>query len=832
MHHIYDHKVLKIISMLIVALFLLTVFVPLESVAHAPSSVTLSYNYGNQNLSVTISHSVSNPSSHYVQTVTIYKNSIQVASQSYTSQPSTNPFTYHYSVSASDGDTLSAKADCNLGGSASGSVQASAPDETDPTIQITSPSNGSEVTKDKITISGTASDNKGLNKVEVAVNDGAWATATGKASWTKEVTLEEGSNTIMAMATDSSDNTATFSISVVYNATPPPDETPPSIDILSPVTGSTFDVENITVSGSSSDDEGISQIDVRVNSGEWMNAMGTVSWTINVTLVEGNNTLEARATDTSDNTKNTSILVKYNPAAQPDTTAPILTIQNPDNGTVVANDEVTVSGTAYDDRGVSLIQGRVNNGTWNVATGTTVWSIKLPLMEGNNTIDIWAGDDAGNNVTETIIIVYDPEEPPDTEHPVVNITSPLMDEEFTEPDITVTGTASDNSCLCRVELSLNEGNWQLANGRKTWSIDLQIISGTNTISARVTDDSGNMGYHNISVIYNDTPPADTTLPEVGILGLTDNNTVYDADLVVNGTASDDRGLERVEVNLNDGSWLNATGTDNWTIELELEEGVNTLKVKAIDLSGNENMTSITINYEIPYTPGTLDGVITENEYRAMESFDDGNFMLYWDYDGDVWKVGLMVNATGWISLGLDPTARMKDSDMIIAWVDSQGHVFVIDAFSTDEVGPHPSDITLGGTDDIIEFGGTETDGWTTIEFTRTTNSTDQYDRNVFEGQLMDIIWGYSATDDFTAYHDMNRGTVEAFNFSLIDEVPVVDGDDDDDDVQPVDDDDGEAEGQTILGTVIIMAIGFIVLIIIIVIVIVLVFRGKKSQDEE
>ena len=64
------------------------------------------------------------------------------------------------------------------------------PDTTDPIISISYPANGQTFTTATITVSGSASDNVGLNKVEVKVNSGSWQTASGPwTSWSKLVTL-------------------------------------------------------------------------------------------------------------------------------------------------------------------------------------------------------------------------------------------------------------------------------------------------------------------------------------------------------------------------------------------------------------------------------------------------------------------------------------------------------------------------------------------------------------------------------------------------------------------------------------------------------------------
>jgi len=100
-------------------------------------------------------------------------------------------------------------------------------DTIDPNILITSPSDGQIFTTPTITVSGTASDNVGLSKLEVRVGGGSWQLASGTTSWSKQVTLSPGSNTIYARATDTSGNTKETSVTVTY--TPPTTPTPPEV---------------------------------------------------------------------------------------------------------------------------------------------------------------------------------------------------------------------------------------------------------------------------------------------------------------------------------------------------------------------------------------------------------------------------------------------------------------------------------------------------------------------------------------------------------------------------------------------------------------------------
>ena len=87
------------------------------SLGHSPSSMTLTYDNPTQNLTVAITHMVSDPSTHYVENVAIEKNDIEIISMDYTSQPSNQQISYVYLVNTTEGDILKVTASCNQGGS-------------------------------------------------------------------------------------------------------------------------------------------------------------------------------------------------------------------------------------------------------------------------------------------------------------------------------------------------------------------------------------------------------------------------------------------------------------------------------------------------------------------------------------------------------------------------------------------------------------------------------------------------------------------------------------------------------------------------------------------
>jgi len=104
------------------AAFMLLVMLTMPATAHSPSQVSLVYDSQNQSLSVTTTHQVSNPSSHYVFKILVQKNGEQVLTKEYKSQPTSSTFTYDYPINATKGDVLKATAFCSIAGSRSGEI--------------------------------------------------------------------------------------------------------------------------------------------------------------------------------------------------------------------------------------------------------------------------------------------------------------------------------------------------------------------------------------------------------------------------------------------------------------------------------------------------------------------------------------------------------------------------------------------------------------------------------------------------------------------------------------------------------------------------------------
>ena len=165
------------------------------------------------------------------------------------------------------------------------------------------------------------------------------------------------------------------------------------------------------------------------------------------------------------------------------------------------------------------------------------------------------------------------------------------------------------------------------------------------------------------------------------------------------------------------------------------------------------------------TEWTADGEITPGEYSKTIKLSEG-FQIHWSSDAEYIYVAMKALTSGWVSVGLQPDLRMdKDIDLILGFVKGD-ETTIYDLFSTDQPGIFAQDIVLGGSKDILEFGGAEglegadqddEEGVvsTIIEFKRKLLTGDLYDQPLLDGANT-ITWAYGPEDSRDS-SDTDRG---------------------------------------------------------------------------
>lgn len=127
----------------IILMFLITIIIPLQTIAHPPQNMILNYDIETEELSVTITHNSPAPTVHYVNKIEIERNDELIRTEEYEGQPTTSEYTYNYNVTAEAGDELTVTATCNIQGQIVESITVRDPSADEPpVIQIVNPTEG------------------------------------------------------------------------------------------------------------------------------------------------------------------------------------------------------------------------------------------------------------------------------------------------------------------------------------------------------------------------------------------------------------------------------------------------------------------------------------------------------------------------------------------------------------------------------------------------------------------------------------------------------------------------------------------------------------------
>lgn len=182
-----------------------------------------------------------------------------------------------------------------------------------PKVFINQPVNSGvyETSATRLSIGGTAGDNRGVVKVTWSNSNGDGGVATGTETWSVAgINLVEGRNVITVTAVDAAGNSTNATLTVTREV--PVDKTAPNLQINSPTSmGFYFTSRSrIDLKGTCTDDRQVAKVSWKNSAGGQGQATGTGNWAINsLGLSKWFNTITITATDTAGNTSTLDITV-------------------------------------------------------------------------------------------------------------------------------------------------------------------------------------------------------------------------------------------------------------------------------------------------------------------------------------------------------------------------------------------------------------------------------------------------------------------------------------------------------------------------------------------
>ncbi len=167
---------------------------------------------------------------------------------------------------------------------------------------------------------------------------------------------------------------------------------------------------------------------------------------------------------------------------------------------------------------------------------------------------------------------------------------------------TINGIAShsENGSI-RVEVKINDGEWEIANGTTEWSYELNIDNledGNYTLYFKCVSDDIESEIINRTVIIQTDNNSLRTKPTVEIIQPSFGETVYGI-FNINGDATAGTGeIQGVEIRIDNSSWKNANGTTRWQYNFNpnnMERGKYTIEVRSFDNESYSDIVSIDID---------------------------------------------------------------------------------------------------------------------------------------------------------------------------------------------------------------------------------------------
>ena len=228
-----------------------------------------------------------------------------------------------------------------------------------------------------------------------------------------------------------------------------------------------------------------------------------------------------------------------------------------------------MTGTAKDNVAVDSVYYELNGGGWTLAATTndwTNWTASATLTPGANSLRSYAVDASGNlSLTNTVKFTYVLYAPLTVQWTGQGTVSPGYGGKLLQVGKSYTMTATPARGFAFTGWT---GSQPATTARLTFQMNSNLAFTANF--------------------------ADVQRPVLVILSPKANQNVSTAALTVSGKAGDNVGVVSVFYQLNGAGWNLATTANNWTnwtADVTLAPGLNTLQACAVDAAGNASLTN-------------------------------------------------------------------------------------------------------------------------------------------------------------------------------------------------------------------------------------------------
>lgn len=396
-------------------------------------------------------------------------------------------------------------------------------DSTAPVVKISSPYDSAAFRAPVIDVFGTIDD---INAIVTVNGVSAAIDKQGKTFTVNGINLQEGDNTITAVAVDSNGNQGNDNVTVCL------DTTAPQVTITSPADG--YLTRNSALELSGATDDPSAKVIVKIGNSSFNAVLDPVSliYRADVTLQEGTNAVTVQAADLSGNAATVKAAIIL------DTTPPEAEILQPANNYLTRQKFVRVEGTVSEANNVTV---KINTLPAVISGGNFI-AENVPLSEGENTLTATVNDAVGNQSQTSVKVFLDTIPPA-----AVIIETP---EQCVNLDrINVKGSAEAGSTVViaggasAVTVPANPAD-SAQPGAFSGQVFLNLNQ-MNNLQITAQDKAGNSGEARALKITHDN-----ILPQIIITSPKDASILPASTLLVAGVVSDASGIASLSVNNN------------------------------------------------------------------------------------------------------------------------------------------------------------------------------------------------------------------------------------------------------------------------------------------
>ncbi len=465
-------------------------------------------------------------------------------------------------------------------------------DTVKPTLSISWPV-GSYNNTGSILVGLSAFDLSGIAGFKVSIDDGVESTVgSGTPSYTF-TDLADGPHTINIKAIDLAGNINETSESFIVDTVAPVITCAPASPIYTndnavEVHVSMSDTNPMTTGNVSLYSNGVFMEGYAIYGMSGENSSGYFAL---LYLEQGVNHYHVTVNDSAGNS-NTIVVTIYR-----DITAPTVHINSPTNHAYNNTGSMALAWSSTDSSGVDRYEIFVNGGKVATLAAGTTWHV-LSLPEGNDEIDVYVYDLAGNSAHATVNVIVD------LTGPIVAITSPAGGQQ-TGSSVTVSWQGADPlSGLARYVVSFDGGDGLVLSTATHSQAFTGLASGLHTVSVVVYDNTGNSANDSVTFVVDSVTPSITSATPAG------DNVSRTASIVIEFSEAMNQTSTTITIAGVNGTltWSGSTATFTPSSALTYGTSYN-VTVSGHDLAGNP-MTS-TESFTTVKGYGLISGVIKD-----------------------------------------------------------------------------------------------------------------------------------------------------------------------------------------------------------------------------